>query len=940
MRGKVCICLLLAGLIFAGSVWGDPGPAVYLKWERELFPRQEGGHWVTGARDLDALLAGYSLEKVSRVIQFRKDFDPAGLKLVLRLDMTSLEDRSDLINALRRLPGTIYAVENPERHTCQLPGKEPPERQILEVPNDPLYPQQWFYPVMHAPAAWDVAKGSGVVVAIVDIGTDWQHPDLMDNIWHNPGEIPDNGIDDDGNGYVDDYIGWDFYGNDNNPAPANSQDSHGTHTAGLVAAVMNNNRGVVGMAPSSKIMAVRAGSAGIINYGTEGVIYAVNNGANIISLSWGGSGYNSFEGDVYTDAEAQGSLVVAAAGNETSSSPHYPAGYAGVLSVGATDPTDHKADFSNYGSWVRVSAPGTAILSLGVQSYVTYEGTSMSTPIVAGVAALVKSSHTDWTNDQVMSQVIYTADPIDSLNPAFAGLMGSGRVNAYRAVTETAPGIDISALDVVEQQGNMNGRLESGETGALILSLINHGASTSNVHVTLSSNNANLQVQQANWTIPQMAAGQTLTNAADPFTVHVSASAGPNVFAGLIFAVSAENFYHANLTYNIWINPTFADHDTGNVRFTLTDFGAFGYRNYVAPTNPPPGSGFRFPKTGSSALYHGSLIAGVSTTKVSDCAYGEFGHPRYDWVKIPGGDLIIRPDTVADQVGNAIYQDTGSPPAGQCSLRVTQKSYAWTAPPNDEYVIVAFTLINVSSSLKNDLYVGLYMDWDVAVAEINKVGWDPANQLGYQWNSAVQPLNPRYYGISLLTGTAASYRAIDLANDLVNYTMSDSQKYVFMSSGMVKTAGPTPSDYAMLMSAGPYSLPPGDSVQVAFAVLGGADLNHLKSNAQAAHAQWATVTTGGKLVEPAPQADFRITGTYPQPANGEMAINFTLPGSGKVSFELVDVLGRIVPLWEGNCPQAGPYHITLPRRELASGVYLLRGTSPFGKTSTKIVWIK
>jgi hypothetical protein len=493
----------------------------------------------------------------------------------------------------------------------------------------------------------------------------------------------------------------------------------------------------------------------------------------------------------------------------------------------------------------------------------------------------------------------------------------------------------IANLNTVELTGNMNGRLEPGETAALILSLTNDGSATSQVQVALSSSSSSLQVSQGNWTIPQLASGATVDNSTHPYTISVNLNAGSNLPAALTFALTAENFYHANLNASIWIDPNFADHDTGNVTFTVTDFGAFGYLNYMHPYDPPPGSGFRMPQNGSNALYHGSFMAGVSTSRVSDCAYGDFYVPRYDWENVNNGGILIEPDTVADQMGLAVYQDTGAPQVNQCSLRVTQKSYAWADPPDDDYVMVAFNLKNVSSTGLNNLYAGMYMDWDVAAYNENQAGWDAVNQLGYQYNVSALSPNHRYYGLSLLSGAALSFKVVDITQDGI---MTDSLKYAYMSSGTVQTPGNTPSDYALLMSAGPYALASDSSVTVAFAVLGGDNLEDLKTNTAAAHARWGTLTT---ISHSGAVADgFRITGAYPQPANGDVSISFSMPGQGQVRFDLVDVLGRVTPLWQQFFSQAGVYHVRLPRGELASGVYLLRATSPYGCNTTKMVWIK
>ncbi|MDI6791398.1 MAG: S8 family serine peptidase [bacterium] len=331
-------------------------------------------------------------------------------------------------------------------------------RQTNYTPNDPFL--SWGLTNIEAYSAWDITAGtSDVVIAVVDTGLDWDHPDLSDNIWINPGEIPDNGVDDDGNGFVDDYRGWDFTDAPGGPA-ASGEDyldrdndpmdfhGHGTHVAGIVAAVADNGIGSAGLAYGGKVMAVRSG------YKTAGgsgwledddcaaaIIYAADNGAKVINMSWGGPSPSSVIQDALNYAASAGCLLIAAAGNSSSSSPFYPAAAGNVLAVAATGSNDSKASFSNYGDWIDVSAPGTGIYStLFDNTYASWSGTSMAAPFVAGLGGLIFSQNPDWDRERVAQQIKDTADNIDSINPSYAGLLGSGRINAYQALLpETQP---------------------------------------------------------------------------------------------------------------------------------------------------------------------------------------------------------------------------------------------------------------------------------------------------------------------------------------------------------------------------------------------------------------------------------------------------------------------------------------------------------------------
>jgi subtilisin family serine protease len=333
--------------------------------------------------------------------------------------------------------------------------------QVSAVPSDPQYSQLWGMSAIDAPAAWNISTGSSsVVVAVIDTGVDYTHRDLAANIWTNPGEIAGNGIDDDGNGFVDDVHGYDFVNNDGNPMDDNS---HGTHVAGTIAAVANNGQGVAGVNWTSSIMALKfldADGSGYLSDAIRAVNYATmmrtQYGVNVrvMNNSWGGGEYSSaLESAIRASGNAD-ILFVAAAGNDATNndtSPQYPANYspANVISVAAVDQTDHLASFSCYGaSTVDIAAPGVSIYStVPGNRYAIYSGTSMATPFVAGVAALAWAVDPTATVAEVRSAILSGADRVSALS----GKVASGGVlNAHTTLTllgsQTQSGPAITSL--------------------------------------------------------------------------------------------------------------------------------------------------------------------------------------------------------------------------------------------------------------------------------------------------------------------------------------------------------------------------------------------------------------------------------------------------------------------------------------------------------------
>lgn len=294
--------------------------------------------------------------------------------------------------------------------------------------------------------AWDVWTGSSsFVVGMADSGILRTHQDLAANIWTNPGEIAGNGIDDDRNGYIDDTWGWDFYNNDNNPTDDNG---HGSHTAGTVGAAGNNGVGVTGVCWNVKLAGLKIGSASgsiSVSAAVSAINYCVGKGIRLSNHSWGGGASNTSLSNAITNARNAGHLLVCAAGNggadgrgdNNDSIPSYPASYTqdNIISVAAIDNDNRLATFSNFGATsVDLAAPGVTIASTSNSStsaYVYLDGTSMATPAVTGVAALVWSRNPTWTYAQVRSKLLTTTKAVSALSGKCAT---GGCVNANNAI--------------------------------------------------------------------------------------------------------------------------------------------------------------------------------------------------------------------------------------------------------------------------------------------------------------------------------------------------------------------------------------------------------------------------------------------------------------------------------------------------------------------------
>jgi len=391
---------------------------------------------------------------LSRLKRARKNAIVPDLDRIYLLDIEPQPDQSleDVVAEYNQNPDVEYAELNYNVSICR-------------TPNDPLFLIQWplnnmgqLYPEsgyynappgtpdgdIDAPEAWDINTGSSeIVVAVIDTGVDYMHRDIDDNMWLNTGEIPGNGVDDDGNGYIDDIYGYDFCTFAGAARDSDPMDDygHGTHCAGIIAAEGDNSLDITGVCWNTAIMALKflnSNGQGNLTDAISAFYYAVENGADVTSNSWGAAFYSETMQQVINYATSQGVITVAAAGNSNTDLPFFPAYYDNTFSVAATDSDDNRASFSNYGDWVDIAAPGVDVLSLKAvgtslgQKYDDYttiaSGTSMACPHVAAACAMLLGIYPDIPIDGIELALTESVDNIAD------GICASGRLNMYAAL--------------------------------------------------------------------------------------------------------------------------------------------------------------------------------------------------------------------------------------------------------------------------------------------------------------------------------------------------------------------------------------------------------------------------------------------------------------------------------------------------------------------------
>ncbi|MCD6418525.1 S8 family peptidase [bacterium] len=550
---RFVIFLIVLGLAFSFSFSGEYGwmPHQFLVLfypEPNIeFSQSDGGQISCGIAKIDSLIQYFGVYRAKKLFPIVPNENVNRANYNVRNQFLFYADVDSSL-----IPSVCRAFER-----CQYVIFSDPDylHPVCKIPDDPGYRHQWFHNKIDAPFAWNYATGSHSIKVSVIEGVEWYHPDLYDNIWVNPGEDLDsdgvpfdpddiNGVDDDGNGYVDDFIGWDFVDvpevevmpgedgvdEDNDP---DDFDGHGTHCSGALAAVGNNGIGVAGVCWQADIVCLRtdiAPAVGTPYHISSAVISALGYARSlsppieVLNFSYGDTFYSNSERYSLQQCWDAGIVMLGAAGNDGVSTRHYPSGYNTVIGVAATDHYDYKADFSNYGSWVSVSAPGVSIYSTVVGStYISYDGTSMATPVASGVAALLRYVYPDSSNEWIRERVEQGTDNIDDLNPEYIGLIGTGRVNAFKSLYQWIfPYLDLDTFYIEDTDGD--GRVVQGEQGQLFLYFVNdpEWQPAEDITITVSSDDTAIQFIDSVCALGSIAPGDSGNNESDPITFRMN----------------------------------------------------------------------------------------------------------------------------------------------------------------------------------------------------------------------------------------------------------------------------------------------------------------------------------------------------------------------------------------------------------------------------------
>lgn len=838
----------------------------------------------------------------------RKDpSDIIGLDRIYEFKFNGTASIEKVINEILQSPDIEYAEPSYIYHTSY-------------VTNDRLYSSsQGYLRQIKADLAWDVIRNSsGIVIAIVDSGSDLDHEDLRSNILL-PGK---------------DLVGASYSTmiEDDDPDVKSDSTDHGVRVSGLASAVSDNGIGISSVAFNAKLLIVKAGAdnnATAIYRGYEGIKYAADNGANIINCSWSGPAGGSYGQDIINYAIAKGCLVIAAAGNEGSQMADYPALYSGVMAVSSVDNLDRKSNFSNYGPHIMLSAPGETFSTGNRNNYTIARGTSFSVPLVSGTAALVKSRFPNFDMSQVREQIRVTTDNIDALNANFSGLLGKGRLNVYRAVTETPPSIRQQKITLIDKG---RGSIPPGDTLRIFLDLKNFLSPVSGIIVKLSSDNPHVQVINEQVNVGTLGTSQVKTMVG-AFRVYIKSSISDNEEVNFKLNYTAEGGYQDSESFTIRVALDYLNITVNKIATTISSNGRVGFSG-AEGTN---GLGFIYEN--EQLLFEASLMIGSSPLKVSNNARNDRGDSDEHFVRKVRVTRLD--DKQAAFKGQSEFDDSGNPLRLNLTVKHTQTAYA--SVPDDKYTIAEYEIKNTGASVLSGVFVGLLTDWDVDASGRDVTRYDEASRLGLVYPKSGGGL---YAGIKLLNQEfAPAY--YPLSDQIVGNPaqsgggLSIAEKFETLSSGIkALSLGESTSngtDVLFVSGYGPLTIPVNGSVKLGFAFIAGDNQTDIQASAQAAQKKYDEIIQPGHIM---PSEGFVLKQNYPNPAINLTIVDFSIPELGNTSIILYNAAGQQIQELVNAKLAKGAYSINIDSSNLEAGIYIYRMKFKGKEKSLKLIVTK
>jgi hypothetical protein len=757
----------------------------------------------------------------------------------------------------------------------------------LFVPNDPgANPptatasdfKQYYLHKIKAYEAWDVQQGNAsTVIGVIDYGFRITHEDLIGNLH------PDY---------------YDAGNNDFTMELPNCFRYHGTAVAGVAAATPNNGVGIAGVGYNCRYLPVKVISDAMSVFRFDvAVVYLADRNVSVINMSFGYVGEpDEYWEDIVNYAVINKDVVmVAAAGNNGNTGRFWPASYKNVISVTGTTDADTRWGSSNYNYEVDVTAPSEFIHTTYYQlppcfggvfntdaSYIpgvtwNFSGTSFAAPQVAGAVALMRTQFPSLNAIQAMARLIATTDNIDALNPSVAGLIGKGRLNVFRAVSET----NVKAVRLENHYFKTNTQPFAGNNAELIVDFKNLLTPTTNLQVSLTSLSPLVSVSSGNFNLGAMNTNETKNNDSSPFVLAISPSAPYNSEVVLRFDFQDGSF--SSYEYlKIIINPDYLHLDINQITLHVGKTGKIA--EYLYPYRKSVG--YNDAGTYRTIAYAGGLILSTHNDSLSNSVPDYLGGFVSDFDTV-GANSFTMQKTPTYQEINAHFRDVI---IKRPKLKVKKKAYAFSDAPNQKFAIVEYDITNDSTRTIQNLYASLFTDFDLLNYNQNRAFWNASLNLGYALHSS----GTLYAGIKLLTDQTPNFYAFNNNGSAGSMNLYDgfnkTEKHFAVSNGIARASAGTSglgTDVSMALGGTITNLAPQQTRKIAFAYVVGNSLSELETNAQLAQDKFVEVNTS-----PLPDIANNFLVCY-----GD---TLTLAPTNGITFDFYDSLPLTTPIATGS----------------------------------------
>ncbi len=805
---------------------------------------------------------------------------------------------------------------------------------------------EWNVLMVKADSCWLAGyDGTGIVIAHMDTGVDPNHPALSGKWLGSP--------------YWYDAVAG-------QSSPYDDQ-GHGTHTMGTILGGdgLGPFTDDIGVAPGAKYVSCK-----IFDYQGYTYLSWIHNGFQAIA-DWKAQGVNivassnSWGSTEVTNTEFWQDVInwrnldivpVFAAGNNgpNAGTINTPGSFPTAIAVGATNSSNNVASFScrgpapnqnpwnNTSYWPRsdwnfikpnISAPGVSVRSaLPGGSYASWDGTSMATPHVAGAIAILKQRNPNLTFEQIYNLLLDHAQQPSQGAPYPNNNYGWGILDIYQALLATPspsePAITYTGRTFTDE--NSNEIWDPGETIYIVVSLRNNGTDASNVNVALSTSTSGISVLDGNTSFNTISSNQEVNNSSDPFVVSASSSVSEGVAISFSLNITCDGGYEWNYNFDIPIGVPGSDlvnHSPGNIVLTVTRYGTLGYMS----SSQSQGSGCRYPSSSASHLFYGAFAVGNDPTYVIDRYYESNNVDDDDWVTLTDPDgrtRIYSPYNSYHEFSKAAYSDAGGETTR--GLTVYQRGYTFNDDNGPNYVILEYVLYNASNTPISNLYAGLFTDWDIGSASSNAGGTDTTRNMAYLYYSTT------YMGTAVLNplreqGLIANRSVID--HDVYVYPNSglpDNIMWNFLNGTNSQANTNRSYDWSTVVSTGPFTIAPYDSVKVSFAVAGADNLTNLQAYFDDAYVRyWGIIMSEGETQR---VIKFSIN----EIVKGNV-LKLTVPEKGKITISAYDVRGSMVFT---TTIENKTYDFNIRMPDLPAGLYFVKVDTRKGSYTGKIIVVK